>query len=64
MTRTYFCTFENIVVDANYDRRTASVPYYGHQGISFGRGRDNLLSGFSVLAPLVRWGRGGKRVNK
>ena len=45
------------MVDFNYDRRTATVPFFGHHGISLGRGRDNLLSGFSVLAPQVRAGR-------
>jgi hypothetical protein len=53
LSRTYFCTFENVVVDYNHDRRTAADPYYGHHGISIGRGRDNLISGFNIRAQQV-----------
>ena len=54
LSRVYFSTFENIVVDYNFDRRTSADPYFGHHGISVGRGRDNLLSGFNIRASQVR----------
>lgn len=49
LNKAYFCSVENVTIDANYNRGA----YNGHHGIDVSRGRDNLVTDCTFRAKQV-----------